>query len=248
MNIKDRIQEIFDKQQKRAILLRTEKIEKRYDRLKKLRKWIYTKREKIQKAIHEDFKKPFEETDITEIAPCILELNHAMKYLDQWTAVERVKGHISYLGASGYVQYEPKGVCLIISPWNYPFSLAVGPLVSAMAAGNTAIIKPSEMTPHTSALINSMVGELYDEAEVYVFEGSVDVSQALLSQPFNHMFFTGSTNVGKIVMEAAAKHLASVTLELGGKSPVIVDETAYLKDAAKRIAWGKLVNNGQTCV
>ena len=244
----DQMREIFDKQQKNAKNLRVEKIEKRYNRLQKLRKWILNNREKIGNAVYQDFKKPLEETDITEIGPCLLELNHAMKYLYRWSEPEQVKGHISYLGTTGYVQYEPKGVCLIISPWNYPFSLAIGPLISALAAGNTAMIKPSELTPNTSALINEIIKELFSEDLVAVFEGGVEISQNLLALPFDHIFFTGSTTVGKIVMEAAAKNLSSVTLELGGKSPVIVDESAGIKDAANRIAWGKLVNNGQTCV
>lgn len=248
MIIKDKIKETFDKQGLKAQELRAEKTEKRFQRLKKLRKWIYDHREKICEAVYSDFKKPYAETDVTEIAPCILELNHAMKYLAQWTDIEPVKNHISYLGASGYVQYEPKGVCLIISPWNYPFSLAIGPLVSAIAAGNTVMMKPSELTPHTSALLREMLDSLFAPDEVCVFEGGVEVSQALLQLPFNHIFFTGSPKVGKIVMEAAAKNLSSVTLELGGKSPVIVDESASIRDAARRIAWGKLVNNGQTCV
>lgn len=248
MEIVDKVQETFDKQQKNARVLRIEKIKKRYERLQKLRKWILDNREKIGKAVYNDFKKPLEETDVTEIGPCLLEVNHAMKYLFRWTQPEQVKGHISYLGTTGYVQYEPKGVSLIISPWNYPFSLAIGPLISALAAGNTAILKPSELTPHTSVLIHEMISELFSEELVAVFEGGVEVSQALLALPFDHIFFTGSTSVGKIVMEAAAKNLSSVTLELGGKSPVIVDESASIKDAANRIAWGKLVNNGQTCV
>lgn len=244
----DQIKETFDKQQKTSVKLRAEKIEKRYERLKKLRKWILDNRDLIGKAVYQDFKKPAEETDVTEVGPCLLEVNHAMKYLYKWTAPETVKGHISYLGTTGYVYCEPKGVCLIISPWNYPFSLAVGPLISAIAAGNTVILKPSELTPNTSSLISMMVKELFPDDEVAVFEGGVPVSQELLGLPFDHIFFTGSTTVGKIVMEAAAKNLSSVTLELGGKSPVIVDETASIRDAANRIAWGKLVNNGQTCV
>ncbi|MEL7146424.1 MAG: aldehyde dehydrogenase family protein, partial [Bacteroidota bacterium] len=244
----DQVEVIFDQQRRKSGELRTEQIENRYKRLKKLREWILDNRTKISDAIYQDFKKPAEETDITEVGPCLLEVNHAMKYLYRWTQPEQVKSHLSYAGTKGYVQYEPKGVCLIISPWNYPFSLAVGPLISALAAGNTCMIKPSEMTPNTSALISEMVTHLFEEGEVAVFEGAVEVSQKLLALPFDHIFFTGSTGVGKIVMEAAAKNLSSVTLELGGKSPVIVDDTASIKDAAQRIAWGKLVNNGQTCV
>jgi aldehyde dehydrogenase (NAD+) len=139
-------------------------------------------------------------------------------------------------------------VCLIISPWNYPFNLAMTPLVSAIAAGNTAIIKPSEMTPHVSALLQELVSETFDQQEVAVFQGDHETAQALLALPFDHIFFTGSPAVGRIVMAAAAQHLASVTLELGGKSPVIVDRSADLRQAARDIMWGKLANNGQTCI
>ena len=144
--------------------------------------------------------------------------------------------------------YEPKGVTLIIAPWNYPFNLCLIPLVSAIAAGNTAILKPSEYTPNTAKLVKSMMADLYKENEVAVVEGDYRTSSELLKLKFDHIFFTGSPQVGKIVMKAAAEHLTSVTLELGGKSPVIVDETANIAKAARRIAWGKFMNNGQTCV
>jgi aldehyde dehydrogenase (NAD+) len=146
------------------------------------------------------------------------------------------------------VQYEPKGRCLIISPWNYPVNLTFGPLVSAIAAGNTVILKPSEMTPHLSGLMVKIVRELFAEDEVAIYEGDAAVSQALLELPFDHIFFTGSPAVGKIVMAAAAKNLTSVTLELGGKSPTIIDASANLKEAARTTMWAKFTNNGQTCI
>ena len=152
------------------------------------------------------------------------------------------------LGTKAKVQFEPKGVALIISPWNYPFNLAIGPLVSALAAGCPSIIKPSELTPHTSALIAEMIQDIFNEDEVTVIQGDASTAQALLDLPFDHIFFTGSPQIGKIVMENAAKHLASVTLELGGKSPTIVTDSADIKDAAQKIIYGKLVNCGQTCV
>lgn len=239
---------LFDKQCKRSHELRTESIKKRKERLRKLKKWILDNRGKIQEALYKDFKKPPSETDLTEIATILLEINHNLSKMDEWARDERVDGHITFLGSKAYVQYEPKGVCLIIAPWNYPFQLMLNPLISAIAAGNTAILKPSEITTNNAALVSEMVNELFDESEVAVIEGGVQVTTDLLELPFDHIFFTGSPNVGKIIMQAAAKNLTSVTLELGGKSPVIVDESANLKDAASRIAWGKLLNNGQTCV
>jgi aldehyde dehydrogenase (NAD+) len=152
------------------------------------------------------------------------------------------------LGSSSYVLYEPKGVVLIISPWNFPFNLTFGPLVSAIAAGNTVIIKPSENTVHSSVLMQKMMTEAFNENEIAVVEGAINEATELLKLPFNHIFFTGAPSIGKVVMKAASKHLASVTLELGGKSPTIVDETADIETAARRIAWGKYINNGQVCI
>jgi aldehyde dehydrogenase (NAD+) len=146
------------------------------------------------------------------------------------------------------VKAEPKGVCLIIAPWNYPVNLLLGPAVSAIAAGNTLIMKPSEITPHTAALMSKLINDNFDSDELCVVEGGVEETTELLSLPFDHIFFTGSTAVGKVVMKAASEHLTSVTLELGGKSPAIVDATADIKDAAEKIVWGKWVNNGQTCI
>jgi len=242
------ILEVFEKQRKQAIAIREEKVQNRLVRLKKLQHWIENNRETIKHAVHQDFKKPKTEVDISEIYPVISELKHASRNLKTWVKAKKVDAPLAYIGSTSKITYEPKGVCLIISPWNYPFNLAISPLVAALAAGNTAILKPSEMTPHTSELIEKMIGEIFSDEEVCVFQGGVEISQELLALPFDHIFFTGSPGVGKIVMSAAAKHLASVTLELGGKSPVIVDETVHIKDAAEKIAWGKFLNNGQTCL
>lgn len=159
-----------------------------------------------------------------------------------------VRRIIALLSTKSWIQYEPRGVVLIIAPWNYPFELNVAPLISAIAAGNCVIIKPSELAKHTSILIVRMITELFPENEVAVFEGEKEVSIELLKHPFDHIFFTGSTAVGKKVMEAAAKNLSTVTLELGGKSPTIVDKSANLKDAAEKIIWSKFMNCGQTCI
>lgn len=244
----DTYQEVFKKQQTRAMALRTEKLNERARRLKKLQLWIEKNQKAIQDAIYRDFKKPALEVNITEIYPALTEIKHALLHLQNWAKPKKVDAPVSMLGTTSFIRYEPKGVCLIIAPWNFPFNLAVGPLVSALAAGNTVVLKPSEMTPYTAELIDSMIGDIFTENEVRVFNGGVEVSQALLQLPFDHIFFTGSPAVGRHIMRAAAENLASVTLELGGKSPAIIDETANIRDTAEKIAWGKFINNGQTCV
>jgi len=240
--------EQFEKLQLTSLSLRQEPWKERVLRLQKLKKWILHNRELIKEAVHSDFRKPLSEVDVTEIYPIVSEIRHTIKYLPRWVTSKKVNTPLSLLGTNSEIRYEPKGVCLIISPWNFPFSLCVGPLISCIAAGNTAIVKPSEMTPHTSRLIKTMIDEVFDSNHVCAVEGGVESAQALLKFPFNHIFFTGSPEVGKIVMKAASNHLASVTLELGGKSPVIIDSNSDLKDSAKRIAFWKFMNNGQICI
>ncbi len=160
----------------------------------------------------------------------------------------KVASPITFLGYRAKIKYEPKGAVLIISPWNYPFQLALAPLISALAAGNCVILKPSEVTPHTSALLKKLIENLFDPSEAAVVEGDASIAQKLLQLPFDHIFFTGSPRVGKIVMEAAARHLTSVTLELGGKSPAYIAPDANPKETAAKIVWGKFLNAGQTCV
>jgi aldehyde dehydrogenase (NAD+) len=242
------LKETFARLKERSLTLRTEPLINRKQRLQKLRAWIHENRKAIHQAMHADFRKAPQEVDAIEIFHVLSEIKLALERLSEWAAPRKVDAPVTLLGTRSYIQYEPKGVCLIISPWNYPFSLAVGPLVSALAAGNTVIVKPSEMTPHVSALLTKMASEIFDRNVVTVVEGAADTSQLLLSLPFDHIFFTGSPAVGKIVMRAAAEHLTSVTLELGGKSPVFVTENSNVKEAAKRITVGKFVNNGQTCV
>ncbi|MFT4855397.1 MAG: aldehyde dehydrogenase (NAD+) [Algoriphagus sp.] len=217
-------------------------------RLKKIQNWIKEHQKDLHLALLSDFQKPPIETDLSEIFAVTSEINHAIKHLKFWMKPKSVPTPLPLIGTSGKIFYEPKGCALIIAPWNYPFNLAIGPLVSAIAAGCTAIIKPSELTPNTSSLIQRMITELFDPSEVAVFQGESDVAQELLKLPFDHIFFTGSTAVGKIVMKAAAKNLTSVTLELGGKSPAIVDQDANLKDTAEKLVFGKFINFGQTCV
>jgi aldehyde dehydrogenase (NAD+) len=168
--------------------------------------------------------------------------------LKSWMKSTTVSTPLMLLGTKGEVQYEAKGLCLIISPWNYPLNLSICPLIHAVAAGNAVILKPSELSPATSAFIQKMISTLFDRSEVAVFEGDAEVSTLLLAQKFDHIFFTGSPAIGKVVMAAAAKHLTSVTLELGGKSPAIVGSEVQVDEAAAKIAWGKFLNNGQTCI
>lgn len=240
--------QLFENQLYESISLRKSSHEERIFKLKKLRDWIKTHQTEIQQALWQDFNKPAPEVDLNEIFPVTSEINHAIKNLKSWMAQKKVSTPLPMIGTSAWIQFEPKGRSLIISPWNFPFNLTIGPLVSAIAAGCTAIIKPSEYSPNTSALISRMIKDLFEEHEIAVCLGELEVSSELLRLPFDHIFFTGSPAVGKIVMKAASQHLSSVTLELGGKSPVIIDSSADLKDAAQKIIWGKFVNCGQTCI
>ncbi len=199
-------------------------------------------------ALKSDFGKPEAETILSEILPVTQEIRHTSQHLRRWMRPSRHMPSLITLGTSASVVPQPRGVCLIIAPWNYPFNLCLGPLVSCLAAGNSAIIKPSEMTPATSALITHLIAEAFPPDLVTVIEGGKDVSQALLALPFDHIFFTGSPAVGRVVMEAASKNLTSVTLELGGKSPTIIGPDADIEQAAKWVAFGKFINAGQTCI
>ncbi|HZI23974.1 MAG TPA: aldehyde dehydrogenase family protein, partial [Chryseolinea sp.] len=212
----------FHQQKSRIKDLRCEPIKNRIQRLRNLRDWIQSNRAKLHDAMHADFKKHPVEVDGIEIFHVLSEIKNAIWNLEVWASAKKVDAPITMLGTKSFIQHEPRGVCLILSPWNYPFSLCVGPLVSALAAGNAVILKPSEFTPHVSALLNRMVEEVFEPTVVSIFEGGPEVSQLLLKLPFDHIFFTGSPSVGKIVMKAAAENLTSVTLELGGKSPSII--------------------------
>lgn len=242
-------QPLFEKQ--RSFYLSTLQATSVYQRkvkLKLMKKWIKDNEQAICDAIYADFKKVKVDVLLSEIKPVLQEINDALKNLYAWSEDKKVSTPLYLLGAKGKIKKEPKGVCLIIAPWNFPFNLTIGPLVSAIAAGNTVVIKPSEVSTNTEKLIVKMVKELFDEQEIEVVTGGVEETQQLLKLKWNHIFFTGSPQVGKIVMKAAADTLASVTLELGGKNPVIVDETASVKDAAKKLVWGKFFNCGQSCV
>ena len=238
----------FDALRQHAPVLRREDVAARRARLAKLGSWLHAHRSAIQAALYADFRKPATETDLTEIWTSLVELKHTSSHLKKWMAPRAVGVSVALLGTRSWVQVEPKGVVLIIAPWNYPFYLAVGPLISAIAAGNAVVIKPAEQTPATSALLAKLCQDLFRPEEVLLLEGGKEVATELLKLPWDHIFFTGSPEVGKIVMRAAAEHLSGLTLELGGKNPAVVDETANLRDAAEKIVWGKFLNNGQTCV
>ncbi|MBA6152215.1 aldehyde dehydrogenase family protein [Gelidibacter maritimus] len=240
---------LFNRQKDNQFKIGNSTYKERIRKLEALKKALeFTYKDKIREAMYADFKKPFLETDLTEIYPVLSEIKFAKSNLKSWLKHQKVDTPMALLGASSYIKYEPKGVCLLISPWNFPINLTFGPLVSAIAAGNTVIIKPSEMTPNASGVMADIVKDLFNENEVALIEGEVEVSEELLKLPFNHIFFTGSPQVGKIVMKAASEHLTSVTLELGGKSPTIIDDSANLGTAVKRIIYGKFTNAGQTCI
>jgi aldehyde dehydrogenase (NAD+) len=242
------IERIFRLQQAHQYAVAKTTARERKEKLRRLHKAILSHKQDIRDALHADYRKHPSEVDLTEIFPVTSEIKHAVRHVSKWMRPHRVKTPLALLGTRSHIHYEPKGVALIIAPWNFPINLVFGPLVSAVAAGNCVIIKPSELTPHASAVTKSIVEEVFDESEVAVIEGGVETSTSLLELPFDHIFFTGSPAVGKVVMEAASKHLTSVTLELGGKSPTIVDETASVDAAARRIAWAKFTNNGQICI
>jgi aldehyde dehydrogenase (NAD+) len=245
----DLIHRVFNAQKKNQFAVGATSARERKAKLKKLKHAVEeTFRQEIRDVLKKDFGKHKAEVDMTEIYPVISEIKHAISHLDEWLSNNYVKTPLGLLGSSSYIKYEPKGVCLILSPWNFPVNLCLGPLVGAIAAGNTVVIKPSEYTPQTSALLKKLIASVFSENEICVLEGGPETSKTLLELPFNHIFFTGSPAVGKIVMTAAAKNLSSVTLELGGKSPTLVDETADIKTAAKRIAQAKLANAGQICI
>jgi len=231
-----------------ALKLRQATVGERRAKLANLLGAIRERQDALVAAAQRDLGRHPTETNLIELLPLIGELKHALAHLKHWMAPHRVRATLATLGTRSRVMYQPKGRSLIISPWNYPASLALGPLVSAVAAGNTVILKPSEFTPHTNQVIGEIIASVFMPEEVALVDGGAETAADLLSRPFDHIFFTGSAAVGRKVMAAAAHSLASVTLELGGKSPVVVDDTADLRSAAQHIVWGKMVNAGQTCI
>ncbi len=242
------LEAIFARQQAARWRVAATSADQRRAKLRALLEALMAQRGEAQAALAADFRKSPEEVDLTELYPVITEIKDALRHLPRWMKPRKVPTPIGLFGSAGTIVQEPRGVVLIISPWNYPIYLTLGPLVSAIAAGNCAVLKPSELTPHTTAFLAKLVAGLFPEEEVALVEGDATIAQELLALPFDHIFFTGSPAVGKVVMKAAAEHLTSVTLELGGKSPVLVDADADLRVAARKIAWGKGLNGGQTCV
>ena len=216
--------------------------------LKKLLSIIQKSEKEITDAIYNDFRKPEFEAVLTETNYVLSELRSTIKNLNRWAKPKTVLPSLLNFPSSDFIISEPYGKVLIIAPWNYPFQLVLCPLVAAVAAGNQVVIKPSEFTPHTTVVISKIISEAFDKQHVEVVVGGADAAQNLLKQRWDYIFFTGSVAVGKIVAQAAAIHLTPVTLELGGKNPCIIDQSANLKLAAKRIVWGKFINAGQTCI
>lgn len=220
----------------------------RVQMLRSLKSQIEKYEDAILKALNEDLKKPLMEAYGGEIAFVYEEIDYTLRHLKRWMKAKRKRTPILHFPANSRVYSEPYGSVLILAPWNYPFQLVISPLIGALAAGNCAVLKPSELAPHTAEVLAEMINSHFDPRALQVINGGVETAQALLQQPFDYIFFTGGTRVGKIVMKAAAEHLSPVTLELGGKSPAIVEASADLEVAARRVVWGKFFNAGQTCI
>ena len=195
-----------------------------------------------------DFRRPATEIEMTELMPVLMDISDTCRSLKKWLKPKRVRATAMMFGTRAWTRYEARGRCLIIAPWNYPVTLTLGPLVPAVACGNAVMVKTSEVAPNFSRVLARIIREAFPEDEVAVFEGDAAVATALLALPFDHCFFTGAPAIGKVVMQAAARHLTSVTLELGGKSPTVIDRSADLETAVQTIAWGKFINSGQTCI
>ncbi len=246
---KQQLIELFERQGEARWRVAATTPDERVAKLKRLRAAILSRQEELYAAVAGDFRKPRTETWLTEIFPSIEEIDVTLRRLRRWMRGARAGGALILPFASTKVRYEPKGRVLIMSPWNYPFQLLIAPLVSAVAAGNCVIAKPSSKTPKTAAFLAELIAEVFPFEEVAVVEGKGSVvGDLLLELPFDHLFFTGSPNVGAKVGEAAARAHSGLTLELGGKSPTILLQGANLNQAARRIAWGKCLNAGQTCV
>jgi aldehyde dehydrogenase (NAD+) len=238
----------FERLQARRWEMAQTTAKERLARLERLKAHLLSRREALAEALFADFRKPRAEAESTELLPVLMELAHTTKHLKSWMKPRKVETPLLLAGTSSEIRSEAKGVVLVIAPWNYPFALAIAPLIAAVSAGNCVMLKPSEKTPHVAAFIESLIRDTFDPAEVTTVQGGPDIGEALLKLPFDHFFFTGGPRVGQKVMAAAARHLAGVTLELGGKSPVVVDASADVKAAAERVVWGKFLNAGQTCI
>ena len=225
----------------------TKSVEYRLQMLQRLKKIINANEEKILSALYNDLSKSKSEAYMSEVAMVYAELDEALKKVREWSRPQRARGTIGTFPAKNYVFSEPYGIVLIMSPWNYPFNLAIAPLIAAISAGNCAVIKCSKESKYTSNLIKEIINNTFDKKYIYCVDSDIEYNDVIY-QKYDYIFFTGSSRVGKIIMRAASENLTPVSLELGGKCPCIVDESANIKIAAKRIVWGKLLNAGQTCV
>lgn len=246
--INERIERVFASQRATRVARKVEGPAQRIARLEKLRDAIVTRIPEIEQAMHQDLRKAPNGGKAGEIASVLEEIEIAKKNLEAWMAPHPVETSPHLKGNATYVQYEPRGVVLLLGAWNFPFALVMSPLVPIIAAGNSAMIKPNELQPATSKIIAEIIGSIFDEQDVAVFEGGIEVAERLQQLPFDHVFFTGSPAVGKLVMAAAAKHLSTVTLELGGKCPAIIGEGYDLVDAAGKAAGARFNNAGQLCL
>jgi aldehyde dehydrogenase (NAD+) len=243
------VRRLFELQRATRLEVSRRSREERIAKLESLKQAILVHREALHAAFKDDFRKHADEVDLTEIYPTLLELRHAQTHLPDWMAPVSVKTPLFLTGAHSELRYEPKGLVLILAPWNYPFQLLFVPLLAAVAAGNCVIARPSHKVPHVSSIIARIIVGVFDESEVAcITEPGTNLADELIDLPFDHIFFTGSQAVGRKVMAAAATNLTTVTLELGGKSPLIIDKTADIELAAERAAWGKMLNAGQTCI
>ena len=242
------INELIQSQKAYFLTGKTKSITFRKNSLLNLKQEIIKREQDIIAALYEDFKKPAFESVLSETEIVLSELNLTIKNLNSWAKPKRVFPSMLNFPSTDKIYSDPYGNVLIIAPWNYPYQLSLSPLVGAIAAGNTAILKPSELTPNTSKILDEIISVVFNSEHVAVIHGDASVAQQLLAKRWDYIFFTGSVIVGKIVAKAAAKHLTPTTLELGGKNPSIIDETANIKLAAKRIVWGKFFNAGQTCI
>ena len=247
MEKKVELKEIINKQRDFFNTNATKSVKYRIKILQRLKEAIRNNEVAILSALYKDLLKSKAEAYMSELAIVYAEINEALKNVRKWSRPEKVKGTISTFPAKNYIYSEPYGVVLIISPWNYPFNLAMAPLIAAIAAGNTAIIKCSKESIYTSKVIKYIINKAFSSNYIFCVDEDIDYDE-LLNQRYDYIFFTGSQRVGKIVMNAASKNLIPISLELGGKSPCIIDETADIKLAARRVLWGKLLNAGQTCV
>ena len=242
------IDEVYNLQVSNKNIIRNLSVKERITLLHRLENSILKHREAIVEGLHLDFRKSKIETESTEIFPVLSEIRLFRKKLKKWAKTKSVCNNIVFFGSKAKIQFEPKGNCLIISPWNYPFQLSVVHLIACIAAGNTAIVKPSEFSPNTNKVLSKIFSEVFKTNHVALIEGEIEETTHILKKKFDHIHFTGSPKVGKLVMEAGAKNLSSVTLELGGKSPLIIDDTLGLDAVVAKAVWGKLINNGQTCI